>query len=102
MSFATASCDLWQNEQRSESSEPREVFMREQLLRAPLPGRARTLNSNNHSLHRSKPHKRHVSAMGRLLEYGCLARYVAGSWCEALRGRTKAAHPIRMLATLLK
>ena len=29
--------------------------------------------------------------MGRLLEYGCLARYVAGSWCEALRGRTKAA-----------
>src|ERR1017187_3341318 len=27
MSFATASCDLWQNEQRSDSSEPRDVFM---------------------------------------------------------------------------
>src|SRR5208283_151466 len=27
MSFATASCDLWQNEQRSDSSEPRDVFI---------------------------------------------------------------------------
>src|ERR1700754_2863507 len=27
MSLATASCDLWQNEQRSDSSEPREVFI---------------------------------------------------------------------------
>src|SRR5882724_6904062 len=27
MSFATASCDLWQNEQRRESSEPFDVFI---------------------------------------------------------------------------
>src|SRR5580658_1189300 len=53
--------------------------MREQLLGAPPPGRARTLNTNIPSLHRRRQCKRHVRAMGRLLEYGCQSRYVAAS-----------------------
>src|ERR1039458_6000162 len=48
MSFATASCDLWQNEQRSDSSEPRDVF-----IVSATPGVGPVVLGTSLSLHRT-------------------------------------------------